>query len=101
MKREMKTKRRPRRSFAVHIHRTLKQVHKGMSLSGKSMKLMNSFVTDMFDRLASEAASLARVNARQTLGSREVQTAVRLLLPAELAKHAMAEGTKAVVKASA
>jgi histone H2B len=32
------------------------------------------------------------------MSSREIQTAVRLVLPAELAKHAMAEGTKAVAK---
>ncbi|KAH7641615.1 hypothetical protein HUG17_4660 [Dermatophagoides farinae] len=31
-------------------------------------------------------------------GHREVQTAVRLLLPGELAKHAVSEGTKAVTK---
>ena len=55
----------------------------------------------MFDRIATEASALARANKKRTLGSREVQTAVRLTLPAELAKHAMAEGTKAVAKASA
>lgn len=33
-----------------------------------------------------------------TLTSREVQTAVRLILPGELAKHAVSEGTKAVTK---
>merc|ERR1711862_401519 len=30
--------------------------------------------------------------------SREIQTSVRLLLPGELAKHAVSEGTKAVTK---
>ena len=45
-----------------------------------------------------QAAALARVNKKQTLGSREMQTAVRLVLPADLAKHAMSEGTKAVGK---
>lgn len=93
--------RKPKRSFAVFIHRTLKQVNKGLTLSSRTMRVLNSFVNDMFDRVASEAANLARVNKRRTLGSREVQTAVRLVLPAELAKHAMAEGTKAVAKASA
>merc|ERR1712226_944687 len=44
----------------------------------------------------SEAARLVRYNKRHTLSSREVQTAVRLLLPGELAKHAVVEGTKAV-----
>ncbi|KAI8498332.1 Histone H2B type 1-A [Branchiostoma belcheri] len=32
------------------------------------------------------------------ISSREIQTAVRLLLPGELAKHAVSEGTKAVTK---
>ena len=34
---------------------------------------------------------------RKQLTSREVQTAVRLVLPGELAKHAVSEGTKKVV----
>uniref|UniRef100_A0A3B3QE48 Histone H2B n=1 Tax=Paramormyrops kingsleyae TaxID=1676925 RepID=A0A3B3QE48_9TELE len=36
--------------------------------------------------------------SRSTITSREIQTAVRLLLPGELAKHAVSEGTKAVTK---
>lgn len=96
-----KRSRKPKRSFKSYIYRALKAVHKDLTLSGKTMKILNSFVGDMFDRVATEAAGLARVNKRKTLGSREVQTAVRLTLPAELAKHAIAEGTKAVAKASA
>jgi histone H2B len=38
------------------------------------------------------------VNKKPTLTSREIQTAVRLVLPGELAKHAVSEGTKAVTK---
>ncbi|KAG8430445.1 hypothetical protein GDO86_020585 [Hymenochirus boettgeri] len=38
---------------------------------------------------------LAHYNKRSTITSREIQTAVRLLLPGELAKHAVSEGTKA------
>eukprot|EP00106_Octopus_bimaculoides_P010764 XP_014778206.1 PREDICTED: histone H3.3-like [Octopus bimaculoides] len=59
---------------------------------------MNSFVNDLFERIASEASRLAHYNKRSTISSREVQTAVRLLLPGELAKHAVSEGTKAVTK---
>jgi histone H2B len=62
------------------------------------MGIMNSFVNDTFDRLATEAVRLARYNKKSTLTSREIQTAVRLLLPGELAKHAVSEGTKAVTK---
>jgi len=46
----------------------------------------------------SEASKLAGYNKRSTISSREVQTAVRLILPGELAKHAVSEGTKAVTK---
>uniref|UniRef100_A0A3P9Q8B8 Histone H2B n=1 Tax=Poecilia reticulata TaxID=8081 RepID=A0A3P9Q8B8_POERE len=49
-------------------------------------------------RIASEASRLAHYNKRSTITSREIQTAVRLLLPGELAKHAVSEGTKAVTK---
>ncbi len=44
------------------------------------------------------AGKLVKINKVKTLSSREIQTAVRLLLPGELAKHAMSEGTKAVAK---
>jgi len=39
---------------------------------------------------------LARYNKKPTVTSREIQTSVRLILPGELAKHAVSEGTKAV-----
>ena len=48
--------------------------------------------------IAVEAGKLVRYNKKGTLSSREIQTAVRLILPGELAKHAVSEGTKAVTK---
>ena len=62
------------------------------------MSIMNSFVNDIFERIASESSKLANSNGRSTISSREIQTAVRQLLPGELAKHAVSEGTKAVTK---
>jgi histone H2B len=93
--------RKGKRTWNTYVHRSLKQVNKNMSLSKRTMAVLNSFVSDLFERIANEAASLARINKKRTLGSREVQTAVRLVLPTELAKHAMSEGTKAVAKVSA
>ena len=58
----------------------------------------NSFINDIFEKIATEAAKLARYNKKPTVTSREIQTAVRLILPGELAKHAVSEGTKAVTK---
>ena len=85
-------------SYAIYIFKVLKQVHPDTGISSKAMSIMNSFVNDIFERIASEASRLAHYNKRSTITSREIQTAVRLLLPGELAKHAVSEGTKAVTK---
>ena len=87
-----------RGQYAIYVYRVLKQVHPQTGISSKAMSIMNSFVNDVFERLSHEAALLAKRNKRATISSREIQTAVRLLLPGELAKHAVSEGTKAVTK---
>merc|ERR1712003_265324 len=85
-------------SFSIYIYKVLKRVHPDTGISSKAMSIMNSFVNDLFERIAAEASRLAHYNKRSTITSREIQTAVRLLLPGELAKHAVSEGTKAVTK---
>ncbi len=95
---DKKRKRRRRESYSIYIYKVLKQVHPDTGVSSKAMSIMNSFVNDIFERIAAEASRLAHYNKRSTITSREVQTAVRLLLPGELAKHAVSEGTKAVTK---
>ncbi|KAK2816756.1 histone H2B [Arthroderma sp. PD_2] len=64
------------------------------------MSTLNSFVNDIFERVATEASKLAAYNKKSTISTREIQTSVRLILPGELAKHAVSEGTKAVTKYS-
>ena len=95
---DKKRRRKRRESYAIYIYKVLKQVHPDTGVSSKAMSIMNSFVNDIFERIAAEASRLAHYNKRSTITSREIQTAVRLLLPGELAKHAVSEGTKAVTK---
>lgn len=95
----------------------LKQVHPDTGISNKAMAILNSFVNDIFERIASEASSacscfgccrplfnniaeLASYSKKSTISSREIQTSVRLILPGELSKHAISEGTKSVTKFS-
>ena len=85
-------------TYSVYIYRVLKQVHPETGISKRSMSIMNSFIHDIFEKIAGEAGKLVRYNKKQTLSSREIQTAVRLFLPGELSKHAVSEGTKAVTK---
>ena len=93
-----KNKHRRKESYGIYIYKVLKQVHPDTGVSSKAMSIMNSFVNDIFERIAAESSRLAHYNKRSTITSREIQTAVRLLLPGELAKHAISEGTKAVTK---
>ena len=93
-----KRRRRRKESYGIYIYKVLKQVHPDTGISGRAMSIMNSFVNDIFERIAGESSRLAHYNKKSTISSREVQTAVRLLLPGELAKHAVSEGTKAVTK---
>jgi histone H2B len=93
-------KKRRVESYSSYIYKVLKQVHPDTGISSRAMSIMNSFINDIFERIAAEASRLARYNKKHTLSSREIQTAIRLLLPGELAKHAVSEGTKAVTKFS-
>ncbi|KAI4996677.1 hypothetical protein ZWY2020_051927 [Hordeum vulgare] len=84
-------------TYKIYIFKVLKQVHPDIGISSKAMSIMNSFINDIFEKLAGES-KLARYNKKPTITSREIQTSVRLVLPGELAKHAVSEGTKAVTK---
>ena len=88
-------------SFKLFVYKVLKQVHPDVRISSNAMSIMNSFVNDIFERIASEASRLAKHNKKATVQSREIQTATRLILPGELARHAVSEGTKAVTKYTA
>ena len=85
-------------SWKTYIFRVLKQVHPETRISQKGMSIINNFVTDTFEKVALEASKLCRIHKRMTMGSRDVQSAIRLVLPGELAKHAVSEGTKAMTK---
>jgi histone H2B len=95
---EGKRRKKRKETYAIYIYKVLKQVHPDTGISSKAMSIMNSFVNDIFERIANEASKLSTHNGRSTISSREIQTSVRLLLPGELAKHAVSEGTKAVTK---
>ena len=68
----MKKHKKRAESFAIYIYRVLKQVHPETGISKKSMSIMNSFINDVFEKVASESAKLVRYNKKHTLSSREV-----------------------------
>ena len=66
--------------------------------SKKAMYVMDSFVTDMLDRISTKAWQLCETFGKKTLSSKEIKSATRLILNTEeIQKHAIAEGTKAMI----
>lgn len=92
-----KVARKGKKSFKSFIAKVNKSSKKGLTLSSKAVKVLNSFVNDMFDRIAVQAASVARASKQSTLKASTVQTAVRLTLPADLSRHACGAASKAVL----
>ncbi|MEQ2211109.1 hypothetical protein XENOCAPTIV_026862, partial [Xenoophorus captivus] len=71
-----KKKRKTRKeSYAIYVYKVLKQVHPDTGISSKAMSIMNLFVNDIFEHIASEASRLAHYNKRSTITSREIQEA--------------------------
>lgn len=56
----------------IYIYKVLKQVHPDTGISNKAMLILNSFVNDIFERIAGEASKLALYNKKSTISSREV-----------------------------
>ncbi|XP_037676790.1 histone H2B type 1-B-like [Choloepus didactylus] len=95
---QKKRKRCRRETFTPYITKVLKEVHVDLAISQKALCVMDSFVNNIFQCIADEAARLTRYSRSSALTSRDIQTAVRLLLPGQLGKHAVSQGTKAVLK---
>ncbi|KAH8603299.1 putative Core histone H2A H2B H3 H4 [Trypanosoma vivax] len=72
-----RARRNPKRTWNVYVSRSLRSINSQMSMTSRTMKIVNSFVSDLFERIATEAATIVRVNRKRTLGARELQTAVR------------------------
>ena len=61
---DKKKKKKRKESYAIYIYKVLKQVHPDTGISSKAMSIMNSFVNDIFERIAAEASRLAHYNKR-------------------------------------
>ncbi|CAH2020126.1 unnamed protein product [Acanthoscelides obtectus] len=79
-KSDKKKKRRRKESYAIYIYKVLKQVHPDTGIQ-QSDEHHEQLRQRFFERIAAEASRLAHYNKRATITSREIQTAVRLLLP--------------------
>ncbi|KAF9417273.1 hypothetical protein HW555_005587 [Spodoptera exigua] len=92
-----KMKKKNYQSFSIYLYKLLRTVTKdNLGISRKSMLIMNNFVNDMLEKIAEEAGRLVAHSKKTTMSSREIQAAVKLIIPGELATHANIEAMKAI-----
>ncbi|VDO79376.1 unnamed protein product [Heligmosomoides polygyrus] len=63
---DKKKRHRRKESYSVYIYRVLKQVHPDTGVSSKAMSIMNSFVNDVFERIAAEASRQSHIAMART-----------------------------------
>ncbi|XP_014205189.1 histone H2B-like [Copidosoma floridanum] len=105
---ESKKKKRPRRykkakgvetSYVVPIYRVLRQIYNDQTISKRAMDVVNTFMNDIFERIAREAAILVKYNKHKTMTPLDIESATKLVLGGgELTKHAVHVGSSAVVR---
>lgn len=84
--------------FDIYIRKVGKQVHRDTQLSNDFLNQTNRIIVRLGEKIAEKAFQLTEKEDRKTIDGREIQSAVRLIIPGELTKHAVSEGTKAVTK---
>ena len=77
-------------SFSTYIFRVLKANKEEVTVSKKSMQLFNTLIVELFTKIMKESRDLALYQKKNTINTREIETATKLVLKGELRKQALA-----------
>lgn len=89
------------RNYNGDISKTLAKVHPTLGINKQARETLNNVFIDFTKRIAHIANEIRIIAKIKTISSREIQGACRMLLPGELAKHAVKKGTDSVTRYSA
>lgn len=93
-----KNRRRSEPNYSAYIHKVMRQAHPDLQISKATIMTTNALLEGLLSKVTKSSADVAKCAKKTTLSSRHVQGAVKVVLPSELAKHAVSEGTKAITK---
>jgi histone H2B len=85
-------------SYGSFTNKVLKQVHPSLGINRSASEMINRSIDEFVRGLAIRATLLLEISKHTTAKIPALVAAIKLLLPGELAKHAIAEGNKAVSK---
>ncbi len=76
-------------SFQTYIYRVLKEVKPELGISKNGIGLINNILAELFIKIMQDARNLMIFSKKQTLSSKEIETAIKLHFPGELQKLAV------------
>lgn len=85
-------------SFQTYIFRVLKEVKPTSTISKKAIHLINNILAELFLKIMSESRHLMIFSKKQTLSSKEIESAIKLHFPGELQKLAIQTSKQSLVK---
>lgn len=90
------------RSLKHYIHKVGKQVHPDLGFSKRGIQIVDDLIHDLARRLVHVIVEIKSTppshNKKHRISSRDISSAVRLVIGGELAKHSVSELTKAVTR---
>lgn len=96
----------PNYNYKQYLARLIRKMNErknepNLTISSKAMECMTDFMTDIFDKIAKEASQQIKRNKGKTLGDWDLKSAVKILMPGDLGKHANMMGYNALQKMKA
>lgn len=88
-------------SYASYIVKVLKSKHPQLGISRNALRMANGIAEELAARLVVGSGKVAKSAKKSTLSCRHVQAATRVMLPFEMSKAAVSNGTVAVTKFAA
>lgn len=85
-------------NFDTYIKRLGKTIRDDSSITRESLQVINTMIDFVIKKLSNSIRELMANSKHVIITSRDLQTAVRLVIDGDLAKHAVSEGTKVVTR---
>lgn len=83
--------------YSRNIYKLLKCIYPDLSISRMAMNIMNSFIMDLIDRIASEASTLMYLSQKSTMGHNDIMSAAKLVIKSpEMSKLAIDAAKKTI-----
>ena len=85
-------------SYGRYIHKVLKTVHHGnqLGLTKKTVDVLDGILHHLFEQIVEQAVQIKRLGKCKTLRAKDIQSAVKLILPKEIGDHAVKEARRSL-----